>query len=562
MTFQRPNILLTTLPALLFTHSNDKRSTNMPVFKARRPHKKSRLGCLDCKRQKVKCDELKPSCSRCELMLQKCCYPPAIQWSVDRLYVPTPPVTISSNSSPDALLPNLSTPPAAPRPPVSFAPSSMLEKPQSLHDSERLLPQQISDIDLYHHYLSHTSHTLTPCPRSQTAHQLRFPTLALQHRSVFNSMLALAAICICHDQISSDQPPTNPRVVRDTLMLGYQRYNSASEQMRKMLAAGDRAEQEVLLVTQLLLVPFAAASQQVNHWLSSKKACWEGAEEPLGSLSSSPRDIAVIMKGIKTTIESMASGDDFSPPQDQDTSTKLPTPPALMHNRTTQKTNPPTATSHPFHPLISATSSDALTILSARLQNLSTTPLRHNHDLQICHQALEILQKIRNACFHQTPPSPLPFDPSQPGAHTTQHLKPWLHTYLGWHASPTALTRPLLSFLVQVPQRYLNLILPLLDQRLRKPLQTTSPGSASLYHLSYVQAIALDIYAHWSVLMLLVENESWWIGSLPSVTLEGLVNRYGQDPVARELVEREGCVEDWWPGRMLRIALDSRRSDR
>ncbi|KAH9832773.1 C6 transcription factor protein [Teratosphaeria destructans] len=448
------------------------------------------------------------------------------------------------------------SPSAAPRP-VSSAATSVPETPQRLPSSERLPPRQMSDTDLYHHYLSHTSRTLTPCPRSRAAHQLRFPTLALQHNAVFNSMLALAAVCICHDQITSNQPPATPQVVRDTLMLGYQRYNSASEQMREMLAAGDRAKQEALLVTQLLLVPFAAASQQVNHWLSSKVASWSTAEEPLRSLSSSPRDIAVIMKGIRTTIQAMtADGDDFQPTQDQETTTDPAAPASLIDRHTTHKTNPPTATSHPLHPLISTTSAPALSTLSARLHNLSTTPLRHTPDLQTCHQALEILQKIQSGCFHHPPSSssPVPFDPSHPGS-PTHHLKPWLHTYLSWHAAPTALTRPLLSFLVQVPQRYLDLILPLLDQRLQTPLATASPARETLYHLSYVQALALDIYAHWSALMLLVEQESWWIGRLPTVTLQGLMNRYGRDPVARELVERDGEGGDWWPGRMLRVAL-------
>lgn len=39
------------------------------------PKKRSRLGCVSCKRSKVKCDELHPSCTRCTKRGTKCLYP-------------------------------------------------------------------------------------------------------------------------------------------------------------------------------------------------------------------------------------------------------------------------------------------------------------------------------------------------------------------------------------------------------------------------------------------------------------------------------------------------------
>ncbi|KAI1279470.1 hypothetical protein F5Y07DRAFT_43922 [Xylaria sp. FL0933] len=40
----------------------------------RQPHRKSRNGCINCKRRKVKCDELRPQCARCFLFGQRCMY--------------------------------------------------------------------------------------------------------------------------------------------------------------------------------------------------------------------------------------------------------------------------------------------------------------------------------------------------------------------------------------------------------------------------------------------------------------------------------------------------------
>jgi hypothetical protein len=106
-----------------------------------------------------------------------------------------------------------------------------------------------------------------------------------------------------------------------------------------------------------------------------------------------------------------------------------------------------------------------------------------------------------------------------------------------------SLTRRFIAFLSRVTQGYLDEVLPLLDQRVEVPVETTGVD------LTHTQALALDIYAHWSVLMMLVEEESWWIGSLPVVTLRGMVNRYGERFVC-EVGEEE---EEWWPGSMLRI---------
>ncbi|KAK5636517.1 hypothetical protein RRF57_012229 [Xylaria bambusicola] len=43
----------------------------------KRPHRKSRAGCKQCKKRKVKCDEAKPSCKACTLRKESCVYPNA-----------------------------------------------------------------------------------------------------------------------------------------------------------------------------------------------------------------------------------------------------------------------------------------------------------------------------------------------------------------------------------------------------------------------------------------------------------------------------------------------------
>lgn len=43
-------------------------------YHSKRPHAKSRRGCIACKRRKVKCDELRPGCGSCTLRREQCVY--------------------------------------------------------------------------------------------------------------------------------------------------------------------------------------------------------------------------------------------------------------------------------------------------------------------------------------------------------------------------------------------------------------------------------------------------------------------------------------------------------
>ena len=54
---------------------NDADGTISKPFYAKRSHKKSRLGCITCKRRKVKCDEVRPVCRACRLRNTTCEWP-------------------------------------------------------------------------------------------------------------------------------------------------------------------------------------------------------------------------------------------------------------------------------------------------------------------------------------------------------------------------------------------------------------------------------------------------------------------------------------------------------
>ena len=422
---------------------------------------------------------------------------------------------------------------------------------------------RLSDADLYHHYIQHTSRTITYCQRDQIAMQIGIPTLALRNKTVFHSLLALSAACLGCDMISK-YPPPDLSAVNQVLMNGYRHYNLASEQLREMISQLDALKVEPLLASNILLVPFSAASQQIKHWISSRSR----TRESRNLLSSTPRDVIVIMRGIRTMLQALDCrylSPDLEEPEDAEfaidgaSSLEFDIPSEVSY----------TSHTHVMFPILAATSQEAFAQLQERLDSAerNASYARHpDNPLSACVTAFEVLDNIRIGTFSSSNPPALasPTKKARKPLELKQVWLPrvalWLRDYVSRPAMPSPtepLARTFLSFLVQVPQPYLDLVIPLLEQRLETTI-ATSPDDAPI-QLAAEQALALDIYAYWSVLMFLVEEESWWIGSLPVVTLTGMINRYGDEFVAGLRPEQDHRHDRWWPGIMLTVLQEIKR---
>jgi hypothetical protein len=392
------------------------------------------------------------------------------------------------------------------------------------------------------------------------------PTLALQSKTVFHSLLAVSAACLCWDMISQEPPPSTS-AVNSMLMAGYRHFNLASEKIRDLISQPDALKPEPLLAGATLLVPFASTSQQIQHWISSNSE----SQDSHKVLSSTPRDVIVLLRGIRTTIQAFECGE-ANPAFEVSQETELESDmPSLLRESNAGPADLPPSRTHVMFPMLAATSRGALSKLKDRLRSASLhkddLSEEHSDDsLSACAAAFEVLDNLATQTFSApnlpTPRSSSSIDKELLELESSSYprVAPWLRSYVTRPAVPMPtepLTRPFLSFLVQVPQSYLDLVLPLLDQRLESP--ASPPSGEMSAELTREQALALDIYAHWSVLMFLVEDESWWIGKLPVVTLSGMVNRYGDDFVANLWPECGHGQEQWWPGSMLKILREIKR---
>ncbi|KAF7715192.1 Sterol uptake control protein 2 [Penicillium ucsense] len=138
----------------------------------RRAHTKSRNGCDQCKRRRVKCDEKGPPCSNC------------ISRELNCTYLKAPPrdgTAVRKRSTASASTRELEV--ARPLAPISPA-----STPSSISG--------VRDLELMHKFATETFSTVCTAESKYHVWQIVIPRLALQYDFLMNGILALAALHI------------------------------------------------------------------------------------------------------------------------------------------------------------------------------------------------------------------------------------------------------------------------------------------------------------------------------------------------------------------------------
>ncbi|KIW27420.1 uncharacterized protein PV07_07158 [Cladophialophora immunda] len=522
--------------------SSSPTSAFPPGFRSRRSHAKSRNGCLTCKQRRKKCDEKRPCCTLCETSLRTCTYA-----SEQR----------SSKSSESSATATSQLPSPVPSPPGSLGGGSLLTLPTREVLSRSPVPSSapvlslvavgdvlshVTDADLYFHFLNHTCKAAPSWQKDRILLQVGIAKLALDSEVASHSVLALAAACLCCDAIS--QGGVDPETVRHILDLGLEHHTLALEQMRTMTSRPREADTQPLLASALLLVPFALAFQHIQHWI----LCAKGMQVP--DLLT-PRDTILLLRGIRTTIVALnsnriRSGSSTSkspwetmfsaPPTDSDECAAMP------------------ERAHSMFAILAATFHQASSQLRCRIEN-ALAGAHVDESTASVSDAYEILNDIMCSTFTDYPKVDIPFEYASFFSVTPDSLLAqapgWLKNFIFQRPRPTQaepLSRSFLAFFSSAPQTYVDLLLPLLDPR-------PDTMAADDRELTAAEVLALDVYAHWLVLMLLLEKEAWWVGDFPFVALQGLMARYGD----RLWGAFYAPPQQWWPAGMLEVAARLRQ---
>jgi hypothetical protein len=235
----------------------------------------------------------------------------------------------------------------------------------------------------------------------------------------------------------------------------------------------------------------------------------------------------------------------------------------------------------------------------------SSTPASQppNPDLQACFAAMTLFTSIVNealppedATHPPHSPHPIVFDVDIDAAGRLSEVSPWLRRYAAKITSmiPSRLPRRvIMAFIHKAPTRYLSLVDEMLSLILVTPPPPPSipgvvvqdpaavgevpnsggePAGAEAYlnmdHLSLdmglgmnmnipaepsiAHQLALDIFAHWLVLVILLDGV-WWIGMTGQYEL-GRVVGFRRREGWRMRLWGSGDDEDWWPGSMYEVS--------
>ncbi|RDW57120.1 hypothetical protein BP6252_13866 [Coleophoma cylindrospora] len=140
----------------------------------KRPHKKVRTGCTQCKQRRIKCDESKPLCHHCQRSKARCSF------------------SVFAYSAKEASLPIIS----------AVAISSEHQDP--LYGSVNGCSLSLCDLELMHHFTVSTSQTVGSNGELQRTMQEVVPRLALSEPYLMHAVLALSALHLdCMRPLSS-----------------------------------------------------------------------------------------------------------------------------------------------------------------------------------------------------------------------------------------------------------------------------------------------------------------------------------------------------------------------
>ncbi|QKD56936.1 uncharacterized protein FOBCDRAFT_227453 [Fusarium oxysporum Fo47] len=161
--------------------------------KPRRPHKKAKTGCLDCRRRRVKCTEEKPECRACRRRGVECEYP-----SFQGIAFASPATQHGDETSPEST----SSQPLRRSQRIAPIPSLVSSAYQSvLGVQPRDRPSVtygVEDIALLHHWTVSTSLDVYKNSALSVICQVIFPKIAFRHPFVMQALLGLAALHIAY----------------------------------------------------------------------------------------------------------------------------------------------------------------------------------------------------------------------------------------------------------------------------------------------------------------------------------------------------------------------------
>ncbi|KAI5853366.1 hypothetical protein BZA05DRAFT_451508 [Tricharina praecox] len=235
----------------------------------RRSHKKSRTGCQKCKRRRIKCDEVHPSCGNCLKHAIICDFSlsPEEQRAVSLEFQSAPRAAAggqAKSSSSSAASPLLLPPPPPPPPQLqqhSFMSSVNLRIPTAHPPTLNVL-----DLSLMHHWSIYTVDSMSNRDHIQQIWRLNVPTLAVHHPFLMHALLAISAMHLHYK--GADPSESSPY-----LSVASHHHECAVRGMAGCLAHISRDNCDALFIASSLVVIYSFVASRIDE-VPTQIASW------------------------------------------------------------------------------------------------------------------------------------------------------------------------------------------------------------------------------------------------------------------------------------------------
>ena len=236
---------------------------------SRRTHQKSRKGCQNCKKRRIKCDEQKPACSNCLKHSIECDYAFGLQRASATRHATT-------SENPDGIS-NLSTEQ------VSQHDQDGAEGLRRNDDgfTRRL---HVEDLEFLHHYTTETCHTLSDRLESQALWQRNVVHEAFSNEFLLRGILAISALHL------SGLKPAKQEYLK---LVAERHQNQALLSFRAAIDDIDAESCSAFFAMSSLIVVYAFASMQPSGNV-------DAAELKLSSLESLP-----LIRGVNSILQTV-----------------------------------------------------------------------------------------------------------------------------------------------------------------------------------------------------------------------------------------------------------------
>lgn len=468
-------------------------------------------------------------------------------------------------------------------PAVPFSQSAHNLMSDDRHLNSLLQPQtsQIltpTESTLLSHYLEHTSQDMTVDDDDRYTLQVGIPNLAFRNKLLMKSVLAFSAVCKCCDIINQPSISYGDRErVLVLLSIADQYHMESLREIQATLAETDQYDH--ILANAAMMGMYGSSSHCIRIWLAETASENDLERErfmPKGcQWISLFRAVRVAYTGLfndRFKAEDLVQLAPATSPIDRMASWDFQIRCKCKVKSWGERQKEPQ--DHALYPILAATVVSALKGLRKRAKEIVRNgmggyrdrdiPAIHNDsDVQACFAALELFENIVSKTF---PDKELMSNtPGHPHLHSEVDLStvgkaskvsPWMRRYAAKITSiiPSELPRRfIMAFVHKAPTRYLNLVEDMMGL-----MQSGAPRGHGVTRCSLnpinsepslPHQLAMDIFAHWLVLVMLLDKV-WWIGRIGAWELGQLISLRQDTRWCMSLWKIDG---DWWPESMFEI---------